>query len=88
MGDWTREGRDGPWRLVLVLGEGGGHLLSPVGTDPDGATHLAPRPPHPLPKLCLRAQGQGSARRGARGATPPGTEPPLTWLEGVYQEEP
>lgn len=66
----------------------GGHLLSPVGTDSDSATHLAPRPPHPLPSLCLPAECQVSARQGAQGATPPGPEPPLTWLEGVSQEEP
>lgn len=71
----------------LVLGEGG-HPLSPVGTDPDGATHLAPQPPHPLPSLCFPAECQVSARLGSRGATPTGTEPPLTWLEGVSQEEP
>ena len=70
-----------------VLGEGE-HLLQPLGTDPDGATHLAPQPPHPLPSLCLPAECQVSAQRGARGATPPGTEPALTWLEGVSQEEP
>lgn len=79
-------------RQTLETGEpvlgGGGDLLSPVGTDPDSATHLAPQPPHPLPSLCLPAECQVSAQRGARGATSPGSEPPLTWLEGVSQEEP
>ena len=47
-----------------------------------------PSLPTPLPSLCLPAECQVSARQGAQGATPPGPEPPLTWLEGVSQEEP
>lgn len=88
MAEWAREGRDRPCRLEIWRWGKGGHLLSPVGADPDSATHLAPHPPHPLPSLCLPAERQVSERLGARGTTPPGTEPPLTWLEGVSQEEP
>lgn len=49
---------------------------------------LGPPSPHPLRILGLPAWHQVSERRGAQGATLPGTEPPLTWLEGVSQEEP